>query len=58
MNINEIINAGMFDAAVELMDAEIREAVHIDLTPCTETEFLTEYAKRHMEKYGEEFALN
>ena len=44
-----------FSAAVELMDDEIREAVHSDLAPCSEARFLMEYSKRHLAKYGEEF---
>lgn len=47
-----------YDAAVELMDEEIREEVAADLSPCTEQEFFTEYAKRHAEKYGEEWELD
>lgn len=40
------------------MDEEIREEVAADLAPCTEQEFFTEYAKRHAEKYGEEWELD
>ena len=47
-----------FDAAVNLMDDEIREAVHADLAPCTDQEFINEYAKRHEAKYGEAFEIN
>lgn len=56
---NVMLNGGMvdFDAAVNLMDDEIREAVHADLAPCTDQEFMDEYAKRHEEKYGEEFVI-
>ena len=43
------------DAAVMLMDDEIREAIHSDIAPCTEQEFVDEYCKRHFEKYGEDF---
>lgn len=46
-----------WNAIVELMDDEIREAVHADLAPCTEEEFLAEYKRRHMEKYEEEFVI-
>ena len=46
-----------FASAVELMDDEIREAVHADLAPCTDEEFLVEYMKRHEEKYGEPFTI-
>ena len=46
-----------FTAAVNLMDDEIREAVHADLAPCSDQEFLDEYCKRHQEKYGEQFTI-
>ena len=57
MTAQEIIDAGLYAAAVELMDDEIREAVHADLAPCTDLDFLAEYMKRHEEKYGEAFAV-
>lgn len=44
------------DDAAQLMDDDIREDVHKDLAPCTAQEFIEEYARRHKEKYGEEFA--
>ena len=47
-----------FDAAVNLMDDEIREAVHADIAPCTDQEFMDEYVKRHEAKYGETFEIN
>lgn len=46
-----------FEAAVNLMDDEIREALHAELAPCTEQEFFDAYCKAHEEKYGEEFAV-
>ncbi len=46
-----------YDAAVELMDDDIREAVHEDLAPCTDAAFLWEYCKRHLEKHGEDFEI-
>ena len=57
MTAQEIIDNGCYNAAVALMDDEIREAVHADLAPCTEIEFLTEYMKRHEEKYGMPFEI-
>lgn len=46
-----------YDAAVHMMDDELREEVHSDLAPCEPQEFIDEYAKRHAEKYdGEEWA--
>ena len=53
-NGNEIY----YEAAVMLMDDEIREEVHRDLAPCTDQEFFTEYEKRHYDKYGEDFTVN
>lgn len=44
-----------FEAAVALMDDELREQVHMDLAPCTEEEFLEAYKAAHLAKYGEEF---
>lgn len=45
-----------FRSAVEIMDDDLREEVHADLAPCTDQEFFDEYCKRHLEKFGEEFA--
>ena len=44
-----------YDAAVALMDDDIREAIHSELAPCSEIEFLKEYEKRHLEKHGTAF---
>ena len=46
-----------FDACVNLMDDEIREAIHAELAPCTEQEFLDAYVDRHYDKYGEQFKI-
>ena len=46
-----------FDAAVSLMDNEIREEIARDLAPCTEQEFFDAYCKAHEDKYGEEWEL-
>lgn len=46
-----------FEAAVNLMDDELREALHakgID----TEQEFFDAYAEAHEAKFGEEWELN
>lgn len=47
-----------YNAAVELMDDDIREAVAADLAPCTEQEFFTEYSRRHAVKYGAPWELD
>lgn len=57
MTAKEIISNGYYDAAVELMDDEIREEVHADIAPCTDEEFLVEYMKRHKDKYGIDFTI-
>ena len=53
----KMIDVKYFDAAVELMDDELREQVHADLAPCTDEEFLREYERRHLAKFGEEFKI-
>lgn len=57
MTAQEIINAGLYAAAVELMDDQIREVLHAEFAPCTDLEFLTAYMERHKEKYGEQFTI-
>lgn len=57
MNANEIIINGFYEAAVNLMDDEIREELHRELAPCSDLEFLEEYMKRHKEKYNEDFEI-
>ena len=47
-----------YEAAVMLMDDEIRESLHFKLAPCTEQEFFTAYEKAHAEKYGEQWELS
>lgn len=38
------------------MDGELREEISDELAPCTNQEFYDEYCRRHLEKFGEEFA--
>ena len=47
-----------FDAVVNLMDNDIREAVNADLAPCEDQEFVDEYRRRHLDTFGEEFVIN
>lgn len=47
-----------YDAAVALMDDDIREAVAADLAPCTEQAFFDAYCKAHLAKYGKEWELD
>ena len=46
-----------FDAAVNMMDVEIREALHNELAPCTEQEFMDAYVEAHEAKYNERFEI-
>lgn len=46
-----------YEAAVMLMDDDIREKLHEEITPCTDQEFFDAYCKAHEEKYGEEFSV-
>ena len=46
-----------FDAAVNMMDVEIREELHNELAPCTEQEFMDAYVKAHKVKYNEQFEI-
>lgn len=47
-----------WDAIVMLMDDEIRERVHEELSPCTIEEFYSRYCELHREKYGADFIIN
>lgn len=55
---NEINTKADYKAIEALMDDEIREALHAELAPCTDEEFLAAYKKAHLQKYGEEFIYN
>ena len=46
-----------FDAAVNMMDVEIREELHNELAPCTDQEFMDAYVKAHEVKYNEQFEI-
>lgn len=46
-----------FEAAVNMMDDEIREELHAELAPCGNQEFLDAYVERHAQKYGEDFQV-
>lgn len=47
-----------YEAAVMLMDEEIRESLSFEIAPCTEQEFFAAYENAHAEKYGEEWELS
>lgn len=47
-----------FEAAVMLMDDEIREEVHTEYSPCSDQEFFDAYCKLHLQKTCEEFVCD
>lgn len=47
-----------YKAIEALIDDGLREALHAELAPCTDAEFLEVYKKAHLQKYGEEFIYN
>ena len=47
-----------FDVAANLMDDELREAVHAAIAPCSEQEFFDEYCRRYEETNGEPWFLD
>lgn len=47
-----------YDAAVNLMDDDIREKLAAELAPCTDQEFFMAYCEAHAAKYGEEWTLD
>lgn len=53
----EIIEKGLYESAVVLMDDELREELNRELAPCTELEFLTRYMEEHEKRFGEEFTI-
>lgn len=61
MVVNEYGVEVDFEVAVMYMDDEIREEIHKEihneLAPCTDQEFFDEYAKRHEEKFDEEWEM-
>lgn len=46
-----------WDAAVALMDDDIREEVHAELAPCTPQAFFDRYCQLHSERYSEPWEL-
>lgn len=44
-----------YDAAVELMDNEIREELHRKIAPCSNQAFFEAYCAEHAKKYGKDF---
>lgn len=54
----EIIERGCYDAAVELMDDDIRDDLAAEIAPCPKLQFLAEYMAMHKAFFGEEFKVN
>lgn len=47
-----------YDAAVVMMDDDLREQLHREMAPCTKQEFYDAYVKAHAAKYnGEKFQI-
>mgnify|MGYP001754602484 FL=1 len=46
-----------FDAAVALMDDDIREELHAELSPCSDQRFFNAYLEQHYADFGEEFRV-
>lgn len=46
-----------WNAALALMDDDLREELSADLAPCTEQEFFEAYAKAHEAKFLEQWEL-
>lgn len=44
-----------FDAAVAIMDDELREEIHTQFAPCSEQKFFDEYVKAHEARFLGEF---
>lgn len=47
-----------YNAAVNMMDDDLREELHFELAPCTDQEFFEAYAKAHQEKFDEVWELS
>lgn len=47
-----------FNAAVNLMDNEIREQLHDTMSPCSDQDFIDAYMTAHLDKHGDEFMVN
>lgn len=47
-----------YDAAVNLMDDDLREEIHAEIAPCSNQKFFDTYVERHREKFGESFCVD
>lgn len=46
-----------FGSCVAMMDNELREEVHNEISPCSEQEFINVYAEKHFQKYDVNFEI-
>lgn len=53
----EILSNTTLDSIAPLMDDNIREAIHADKAPCSDTEFLAAYMAAHYIQYNEIFTV-
>ena len=44
-----------YDAAVAMMDNDIREGLHRKMAPCSNQAFFDAYCAEHKKKFGEDF---
>jgi hypothetical protein len=51
-------NRYYFDAAVALMDDELREELRAELAGWSKQVFFDEYCERHLGKFGAEFVID
>ena len=58
ITIQEIIDGGYYDAAVETMDDDLREELCNDLAPCSMGEFLRAYVDACPGRFGEPFLFD
>lgn len=47
-----------YEGALQMMDDDLRDYLHMDLFPCSNQEFFTAYEIVHKEKFGEDFELS
>jgi len=52
------MNDTFFQAALMLMDDDIRERLHVKMAECTDQEFYDAYCEAHYAEFGENFIVN
>jgi len=56
--INQYGKTLNYDAAVNLMDDDLREQLHTELAPCTNQDFFDAYVSAHAQKFGADWVLD